>query len=192
VKPGVRALGVAESYRRDRSTLAGAVVRASRVADGFAYRTCTVGGLDATQAIVDLFHSLDREDVRYVFVAGIALAWYNVVDLRRVHAEIDRPVISVTFEESSGLLAALESEFEGEALDRRKEIYERQPARERLSMNDQPVFVRSVGLDSEEARDAVRAFTPEGGRPEPLRVARLAARAGDELRRTEGGESDPE
>jgi endonuclease V-like protein UPF0215 family len=182
VKSGVRALGVAESYRDRYSTLAGAVVRASRVADGFAYESCTVGGLDATDAIVRLFSELDREDVRYVFVAGIALAWYNVVDLRRIHEATDRPVISVTFEESPGLVEALEAEFEGAELDVRTATFERQPSRERLSVNDQTVYVRSVGLDSGEARDAVRAFTPEGGRPEPLRVARLAARAGDRLR----------
>lgn len=183
MKSGVRALGVAESYRDNRSTLAGAVVRASRVADGFAFRTCTVGGLDATDAVVDLFSDLDREDVRYVFVAGVALAWYNVVDLPRIAEEVDRPVISVTFEESSGLRDALDAEFEGEDLERRTEIFERQPSRERLTVNDQTVFVRSVGVDPGEAGDAVRAFTPEGGRPEPLRVARLAARAGDEFRR---------
>jgi endonuclease V-like protein UPF0215 family len=188
VKPGVRALGVAESYRDRRSTLAGAVTRASRVADGFAYQTCTVGGLDATDSIIELFSRLDREDVRYVFVAGIALAWYNVVDLRRVTAEVDRPVISVTFEESPGLTGALEAEFDGEALNQRTGILDRQPPRERLSVNDQTVFVRSVGVDSGEARDMVQAFTPEGGRPEPLRVARLAARAGDELRREDGGQ----
>ena len=183
MKPGVRALGVAESYRDRRSTLAGAVTRASRVADGFAYQTCTVGGLDATDSIIELFSRLDREDVRYVFVAGIALAWYNVVDLRRVAAEVDRPVISVTFEESPGLVEALAAEFEGEELAERKQVFERQPSRERLVVNDQTVFVRSVDIDRSEARDAVRAFTPEGGRPEPLRVARLAARAGDKLRR---------
>ncbi|NHN60379.1 DUF99 family protein [Halorussus rarus] len=183
MKPGVRALGVAESYRERRSTLAGAVARASRVTDGFAFETCTVGGLDATDAIIDLFADLDREDVRYVFVAGIALAWYNVVDLRRVSEATDRPVVSVTFEESPGLVEAFEAEFEGEALERRRDVFERQPARERLAVNDQTVFVRSVGVDASEARDAVRAFTPEGGRPEPLRVARLAARAGDDLRR---------
>ncbi|WP_276279877.1 DUF99 family protein [Halorussus caseinilyticus] len=183
MKSGVRALGVAESYRERRSTLAGVVTRASRVTDGFAYETCTVGGTDATDAIADLFSALDREDVRYVFVAGIALAWYNVVDLHRVHDEIDRPVVSVTFEESPGLRAALRAEFDGEALATREELFERQPPRERLSVNDQTVFVRSVGVDAGKARDAVRAFTPEGGRPEPLRVARLAARAGDELRR---------
>jgi len=185
VKPGVRALGVAESYRDDRSTLAGAVVRADRVADGFAYGTAAVGGLDATHAIVDLFDRLDREDARYVFVAGVALAWYNVVDLRRLADAVDRPVISVTFEASPGLREALAAEFSGEALDRRLAIFESQPPRERLAVNDQTLFVRSVGVDASEARDAVRAFTPEGGRPEPLRVARLAARAGDDLRRTE-------
>ncbi len=183
MKSGVRALGIAESYRKRRSTLAGVVTRASRVTDGFAYRTCTVGGTDATDAIIDLFATLDREDVRYVFVAGIALAWYNVVDLRRVGDAVDRPVISVTFEESPGLVAALEAEFDGDALEERKAVFERQPPRERLSVNDQTVFVRSVGAEESEARDAVRAFTPEGGRPEPLRVARLAARAGDDLRR---------
>jgi len=183
VKPGVRALGVAESYRDERSTLAGAVVRADRVADGFAYGTAAVGGLDATDAVADLFDRLDREDVRYVFVAGIALAWYNVVDLRRLADAVDRPVVSVTFEASPGLEPALEAEFSGEALDRRLAALDAQPPRERLAVNDQTVFVRSVGIEASEARDAVRAFTPEGGRPEPLRVARLAARAGDDLRR---------
>jgi endonuclease V-like protein UPF0215 family len=33
--------------------MAGAVVRASRVADGFAFADCTVGGLDATDAVVE-------------------------------------------------------------------------------------------------------------------------------------------
>jgi hypothetical protein len=32
-----------------------------------------------------------------------------------------------------------------------------------------------------EAAQFVRGFTPEGGRPEPLRVARVAARAGRDL-----------
>ncbi|UPV75473.1 DUF99 family protein [Halorussus limi] len=186
MKSGVRALGIAESYRERRSTLAGVVARASRVTDGFAFETCTVGGTDATEAVTDLFSDLGREDVRYVFVAGIALAWYNVVDLRTIHEETDRPVVSVTFEESPGLVEALEAEFEGEALERRKRAFERQPARERVSVNDETVFVRSVGIDASEAREAVRAFTPEGGRPEPLRVARLAARAGDDLRRNSG------
>lgn len=180
MKPGVRALGIAESYREETSTLAGVVVRASRVVDGFSFATCTVGGSDATDAILDLVGWLDREDIRYVLVSGIALAWYNLVDLRRIHEETDLAVLSVTYEASDGLEAAIDDTFDGEERRRRLGTYRAQPAREPLVVNDERVFVRAVGLDAGEARDVVRAFTPEGGRPEPLRVARLAARAADE------------
>lgn len=178
MKRGTRALGVAESYRGDESTLGGAVVRASRVTDGFSFASCTVGGLDSTDAVVDCYDQLDREDVRYVFVAGVALSWFNLVDLHAVHERVERPVLAVSFEESSGLRDAIEREFSGDAMDRRLATYESLPDREPVEVNDERVFVRSVGCEN--PGDVVRAFTPEGGRPEPLRVARLAARAADD------------
>ena len=178
MKTGTRALGVAESYRGDRSTLAGAVVRASRVVDGFSFSSCTVGGTDSTGAIVDAYRKLDREDVQYVFVSGVAPAWFNVVDLRAVRERVDRPVLSVSFEASPGLEDAIEREFEGEERERRLAVYGRQPDREPVEVNGERVFVRAIGCD--DPASVVRAFTPEGGRPEPLRVARLAARAADD------------
>lgn len=182
MKSGTRALGVAESFRRDddRSTLAGVVVRASRVVDGVSFGTATVGGHDATEAVVDCYDRLDREDVRYVLVAGIALSWYNVVDLRAVHEAVDRPVLSVTFEDSDGLERPLCEQFSGVDLERRLDVYRAQPTRHPVELDVGRAFVRSVGCSPEQARDVVRAFTPEGGRPEPLRVARLTARAGAE------------
>ncbi|MFB6202568.1 MAG: DUF99 family protein [Halorhabdus sp.] len=177
MKQGVRALGIAESFTGERSTLAGAVVRASRVVDGFVFGSCTVGGTDVNETIVEMVERLDRADVQYLFVAGIAPAWFNMVDVPEIHAETGLPVLSVTFEESDGLASALRAEFDGQALDRRLRVYRSQPDRERVLVNDQPVFVRSMGCDTADPREVLGAFTPEGGRPEPLRVARLAARA---------------
>jgi hypothetical protein len=186
VKAGVRALGVAESFDGEESTLAGAVVRADRVVDDLAYATCTVGGTDATDRIAGLWDRLDRPDVRYLLCAGIAPAWYNILDLDALSAATERPVIAVTFEEPSGSLReALAAEFDGEALASRVAAVERLPARRRLTLGGKPRFLRAVGCSASDARDVVRAFTPEGGRPEPLRVARLAARAGDRFRREE-------
>lgn len=179
---GTRALGIAESYagvaRDSCSVLAGAIVRADRVVDGLVFGTCTVGGTDATDAIVALGDSLERPDVRYVLLSGIAPAWFNVVDLTRLAEALDRPVLSVSFEASPGLEAALREQFEGDALRERLGIYRAQPQRESLDVNDERVFVRAVGCDGTEAARVVREFTPEGGRPEPLRVARQCARAG--------------
>ncbi|WP_394739088.1 endonuclease dU [Natronococcus roseus] len=187
MKAGTRALGVAESFRvesdapseRGRSTVAGTVVRADRVVDGVGYRSCTVGDTDVTEAICRLVDDLGRPDVRYVLIGAVAPAWYNVLDLSAVYEHAQRPVLAVTFEESEGLEAGLEDAFSGAALEERLERYRRLPERRPVSVNDETVYVRSVGLESDEAADVVRDFTPEGGRPEPIRVARQAARAAD-------------
>lgn len=189
MKTGNRALGIAESYRGGRSTLAGAVVRADRVLDDLFFTRCSVGGTDATDAIADLVSNIDRPDVQYVLIAGIAPAWYNIVDLHTLAEVGDRPVLSVSFEESSGLEEALRAEFQRTALDERLGTYRRQPRRSSLSVNGETVYLRNVGISDAAARDVVRTFTPEGGRPEPLRVARMAARAGDSwVRRIDEGD----
>jgi endonuclease V-like protein UPF0215 family len=180
------------------STLAGAVVHADRTVDGVVFGSCTVGGTDATDAILWCWERLDRPDVRHVFVAGIALAWFNVVDLPALYRAIDRPVIGVGFEASDGLADAIEREFEGVGREERLGIYRRQPAREAVSISgdmkdggeatdgsgEETVYCRFVGIDPLEGREVVRTHTPaSSGRPEPVRVARLLARAGDRWRR---------
>lgn len=199
MKPGARALGVAESTVGERCLFCGAVVRADRAVDGFGFASATVGGLDATDAVIRLLDRLDRDDVQYLLVSGVAPAWFNVLDLDRIAEAADRPVLSVSYETSPGLAPAIEREFEGDERAKRLAMYERLPPRRRLDVNDETVFVRSVGLGdaggekaasedgstrtaSTEAERVIRAYTPRGGRPEPVRVARLAARGAQEWR----------
>lgn len=179
MKAGVRAAGVAESFTGEQSTLAAVISRADRVIDGIGFDSCTVGGLDASERMITLLDRVLREDVPYVFIAGIAPAWYNILDLDEIQSAVDRPVIAVSFEASEGLQPALEEAFSGTALADRRARYERLPERTRIRVNDETLFIRAISLTEQDARDVVRAFTPAGGRPEPLRVARLAARAAD-------------
>jgi endonuclease V-like protein UPF0215 family len=185
IPSGARALGVAESYDADdaRSVLCGAVVRADRVADGFAFDTCTVGGTDATAAVERLAVDLDREDVRHLLLAGVAPAWFNLFDLDALHESLDRPVLAVAFESSPGLEPALREAFAGEALADRLATYRSLPPRQPVETPAGRLFVRAVGLDPERAAGVVRAHVPAGSRrPEPLRVARAAARGVRRLR----------
>ncbi len=182
MKAGVRAVGVAESFTGQQSTLAGVVSRADGVIDGLEFASCTVGGFDATDRITALLDRVVREDVKYVFIAGIAPAWYNILDLEQIQSAADRPVIAVTFEDSEGLRPALEEAFDGETLEARLERYDKLPERTRVRVNDETLFVRAINIPEQDASEVIRAFTPAGGRPEPLRVARLAARAADRWR----------
>ncbi|MFW5984137.1 MAG: DUF99 family protein [Halobacteria archaeon] len=178
MKQGVRALGVAESYRGEGgdSYLAGAVVRASGTVDGLEFTTTTVGGTDATEAVVRLYDSTDREDVRLLMLSGVALSWYNIVDLCAVHEATEVPVVSVTYEGSEGLQDSIRDEFDGDARDERLAVYDSLPERRCVTVDGTDLYVRSIGASEDRSDDWIRGFTLTGGRPEPVRVARLAAR----------------
>jgi len=181
-----RTLGIAFSDGDRTSRLAGAVVRSDGTLDGLAFERCAVGGTDATDAAIALFDALDREDVRHVACAGVAPAWFNLLDLRRLHDALDRPVYAVSYEPSPGLEPALREAFDGEELDRRLDVYRSLPPRVRVERDGgsdeeragDPLFVRAVGIDDDRAAAAVRELVREGfRRPEPLRLAALAASA---------------
>ena len=184
--PPSRTLGIAFSDGTRTSRLAGAVVRDDGTLDGLGFDACTVGGTDATDAAIALFDRLGREDVRHVAVAGIAPAWFNLLDLPRIREAVDRPVYAVSYEESPGLEPALREAFDGEALARRLDVYRSLPPRVRVSSRgseeaesdaEDPLFVRAVGIDADQAA-AVRGLVREGfRRPEPLRIAAIAAGA---------------
>ena len=184
MKSGSRALGIAESYRDDdgTSTLGGAVVAADRTVDDFVFGRCTVGGLDSTDAVADCWRRLDRPDVRYLLLAGVAPAWYNLLDPYALEGAIDRPVVVVSFERSPGLEVPLREAFDGEALDRRLERYRSLPERRRITVDGRELFVRSVGIDPDRVATVLDAYT-HGRRPEPLAVAKRAAAAADAFRR---------
>ena len=190
-----RTLGIAFSDGDRTSRLAGAVVRADGTLDGLAFGRCAVGGTDATDAAIALFDALGREDVRHVACAGVAPAWFNLLNLRRLHETLDRPVYAVSYEPSPGLEPALREAFDGDALERRLDVYRSLPPRvpverdgpdadgdDASGANDasgaDPLFVRAVGIDDGRAAAAVRDSVREGfRRPEPLRLAAVAASA---------------
>ena len=183
--PPSRTLGVAFSDGPDFSRVAGAVVRADGTLDGLAFARCTVGGTDATDAVIDCWRALAREDVRHVACAGVAPAWFNLLDLSRLHRTLDRPVYAVSYERSPGLDSALREAFDGEALAVRRDAYRSLPPRVPVAAGDGDAdaaddsrFVRAVGVDADRAAAAVRGLTREGfPRCEPLRIAGLAASA---------------
>ncbi len=188
IKPGTRALGIAESTAEhtNKCVIGGAVVRRDRVTDGFAFSSATVGGVDATSAMQTIITELCRPDIQYVLLSGVAPAWFNLIDIFSLAHAAECPVIAVSYEQSTGLESALRKHFEDNALERRLTQYEKLPDREQLTIaadssennrnDDNTLFFRAVNIDVATAKTVIRAYTPVGGRPEPVRVARLAAR----------------
>jgi endonuclease V-like protein UPF0215 family len=177
-KPGLRVLGIAESFIRSRSlsVLAGVVMRADLRLDGLAYAYATVGGNDATMAVLHIYEQLNRADVNAIVLSGVAVSWFNIIDLAKVFDKIQKPLICVTYEDSIGLEKYISEYFPEQ--EKKLNIYKSLGPRERVKLKTgYEVFVRIFECSADEARILLNKFTQDGRVPEPVRVARLAARA---------------
>ncbi len=178
-KKGLRALGIAESFKKGegkRAVLAGVVMRGDLQIDGIGLSTITVGGLDGTDGVLDIFKGLDRTDINLVLLNGCVISLFNLVDIFRVFDEIGVPVICVTYGESKGL----EKYFkEFEDCEKRMEIYKRLGSRTPVKLRTgHEVLVRCAGIEEErDVKALLDRFTLQGAIPEPLKVARLLARS---------------
>ncbi len=113
-KTGLRALGIAESFTgRTVSTMAGVVMRKDLRIDGVAIASLTVGGMDATGAVLGIISSLERRDINVVMVSGSVVAWYNILDPEAISRETGLPLIVVTYEDSEGLEEDIIHHFPG-------------------------------------------------------------------------------
>lgn len=177
-KPALRCLGIAESFVRSRphSILAGVVMRADRRVDGLVYARATVGGDDATEAVLKIYYDLDRSDVNVLLLSGAAISWFNIIDLDLVFERVQKPLVCLTYEESPGLQDYIREYFQQpeEKLRRYAHLGTRVPVRLKTGFE---VYVRVLGLSAEEARVLLNKFTLDGRIPEPVRAAKLAARA---------------
>ena len=178
-KPGIRALGVAESFRpgQKTSTLAGVVMRSDRVVDGLGVGRTSVGGDDASASIARLYRRLNRNDVNVLMVSGAILSLYNIIDIDELLRSTRLPVICLTYKETSGIEDSIRHHFP-EGAEAKLEAYRKLGGRKRLRLKSgHLVFARTAGLEQAETKSVLDLFTLQGSVPEPIRVARLLARA---------------
>ncbi|MDG6925658.1 MAG: DUF99 family protein [Nitrososphaerota archaeon] len=177
-KKAIRALGIAESFRRtDRfSRIAGVVMRSDLVVDGFVFGRARVGGNDATSALTRMCRRLHRDDVNVLLLSGAIISYYNVVDVDELSAKTGLPVVCLTYRPSSGIAESLRTRFADWEV--KLALYEKLGARTPLDLRTgRRVYARLAGIGRDEARMVVDAFALQGSYAEPVRVARLLARA---------------
>jgi endonuclease V-like protein UPF0215 family len=177
-KRGIRVFGVAESFKKSSPTsvLAGIVMRRDLVIDGMVFGTVTVRGNDSTQSILSMFKSLKRSDVNCIMLGGLIISMYNIIEVEEIREKTGIPVIAITFEDSHGLEKTLQRQFPDDS--RKLEQYHRLGDRDKILLTTgKSIFARYWGLTSKESSLIVNAFTLQGSIPEPIRIAKLAARA---------------
>lgn len=180
-KKAIRVLGVAESFRpnEDESTLAGVVMRSDLVLDGFAINRLTVSGSDATRSVLKLVQKLHRNDINAIIISGSVLSLYNVLDIEEVYNDLNIPVVALSFRKAkSDLYRNVEAKFPSSVAKEKLRLLEKlgNSTKQKL-FTGYSVFVRCAGLSDRDCSRLLNKFTLQGAVPEPVRVARLLAKA---------------
>lgn len=151
--------------------IVGAVCSRTRL-DGVLAGKVRRDGANATDELVRLIlGSKFREHVRAVLLQGIALAGFNVVDIHRLSATLEVPVVVAVRRRPRLHLVerALRERTRGGA--RKWRLVEAAGPLEPIGA----MWIQRVGLGLAEAADLLRATTLHGNVPEPLRLAHLIA-----------------
>jgi uncharacterized protein len=178
-KKGIRVLGIAESFRKTStcSTLAGIVMRRDLIIDSMVFGKVTIEGNDSTENILSMYRSLKRNDINCIMLDGLIISMYNIIDGKELRENTNVPVIAITFKDSEGLDNTIQHHFSKDSKIK-LEQYHKLGQRDKILLDTGKIlFVRYWGLSSKEASAIVNCFTLQGSIPEPIRIAKLAARA---------------
>lgn len=176
-KSGARALGIAESFEPsdERSTVAGIVMRGDMRIDGYGFCRPLIGGLNATQELISMYESLNRQDIRAWMLGGSVISWFNVVDIQQLHERTSVPVACVSYRPSNGIEKYLKEYFPDD-WDKRAGVLNRTGERVQISLKTgHSVFLSVAGMTINRGRRLVDLFTRDGAVPEPVRAARILA-----------------
>ena len=150
-------------------------MRKDMLIDGMSISLATVGGDDATDAIIDLYGKLGRDDIRFMMVSGSIVSWYNIIDPERLSRETGLPLIMLTYRRSEGIERSIRARFK-DSWSEKLDSYRKLGPRVKITLHTgKSVYVRPVGLTIDDARRLLDGFTLQGRYPEPIRVAGLLA-----------------
>jgi hypothetical protein len=176
-KKGIRGLAIAESFSQNskKSVLSGIVMSTDLVIDGFVFGHSTVGGDDATDAILEMYEKLDRQDISFLLISGIVISLYNIIDMKRISEKIGLPVIGITYEESSGIEDAIKHHFPESYKSKLTEYSKLEPRKKITLHTSYNLYVRNEGCTVLEAKQLLDKITLQGSIPEPLKITQLLA-----------------
>jgi len=175
-KKGIRILAIAESFQKQdrKSILAGIVMRRDLVVDGFTYSDTIVGGNNATNKVLSMIASLGRTDINCILLGGLIISLFNIISGKYINEITGIPVIAISYRRSSGLEGSIHGVAENQKIKEYLKLDERKP----LSLwTGKTIYVRHWGLEFSDASNLLNSLVIQGAKPEPLRLAALAARA---------------
>ncbi|MEM5802311.1 MAG: DUF99 family protein [Candidatus Aenigmatarchaeota archaeon] len=180
LKEEIRILGFDEGPFENRTKgkviVIGVVFRGGKVLDGLLRTDVTIDGLDATENLIKLINSSrHKEQLKVVMLDGITLGGFNLVDIKKLSAQTNLPVIAISrkIPNMNEIKKALKNFKDFET---RWQIVKKAGKVKKCPLREGKVlFYQNVGVTEEEAEEIIQLSCTRAFYPEPLRVAHIIA-----------------
>jgi len=178
MKQQIRLLGVDDSpfsFSDKYATVVGVVMRGGEYLECVLSRQISVDGDDATFIFVDMIkNTKHRKQLKAMLLDGVTFGGFNVVDIQEIYQSTGLPIVTVTRDKPD--FYKIEKALKNNFVDWKKRLYLMKKGRLYVvKTRYNPIYVKCIGIDIEEAKEIIKLSTIRGVIPEPIRVAHLIA-----------------
>jgi endonuclease V-like protein UPF0215 family len=174
VKKEARVLGIDDSpfdkFKDKECLVVGTVFRGGNYPDGILSTKVRVDGIDSTKRIVEMVNkSKFKPQLRAIFLDGIALGGFNVVDIGLLNKKTGIPVVVVVrnYPDFGKIIRALKK------LKKLRQIKLIENAGKPVKARK--IWVQFKGIEFAEVKELIKITATRSFIPEPIRVAHLIA-----------------
>lgn len=172
MKKEIRVIGVDDSpfdkFKDNQILIVGVVMRGGSWVDGILSTKVNVDGNDSTKKIIKMINKCKfKPQLQCIFLDGIAVAGFNVVDVKDLNKKTGLPVIIVIrrkpdIENIKKTLIKINKKQKIKLIENAGHIYQ---------IDD--IFVQLTGIDLEQTRKILKIVCTRSLIPEPLRLAHI-------------------
>ncbi|HUJ84531.1 MAG TPA: DUF99 family protein [Candidatus Acidoferrales bacterium] len=179
IKPEIRILGVDDGKFAPRTEghviVVGVVFRGGCSIDGVMHTHVEIDGFDATERLTSMINNSPHcKQLRLIMLNGITFAGFNVVDIKKLSAGTELPVIAITLEKPD--LEAVHKALSHlpNADERWNTVLSAGKIRE-TRCRRKKLYLELAGISLADAKEIIDLTSTNSSFPEPLRVAHLIA-----------------
>lgn len=174
IKKEIRVLGIDDSpfkkFDKSNVLVIGTIFRGSSIIEGILSTKVRIDGNNSTKKLIEMINkSRFKSQLRCIFLDGIALAGFNVVDLKELNKKTKIPVI-VIIRHKPNLKKIKETLIK---INKKNKIRLIEKAGEIIKINN--IYVQLKGLTKEKAKKILDIVCTRSFIPEPVRISHLIA-----------------
>lgn len=174
VKKEIRVVGIDDApfdkFTDSKVLVVGVVMRGGSWIDGIVSAKADVDGSDSTGKIAEMINkSKFKPQLQCIFLDGIAVGGFNVVDVKKLSIKTGLPVI-IVIRRMPDIFKIKKTLVK---INQKQKIRLIDKAGEPIKLGD--IFVQLTGIEAEEAKKILKIVCTRSLIPEPVRLAHLIA-----------------